>query len=216
MEAQRRVSAFSRSPDSVQFIFEHIEFLWIVPVVAFAFFLFLIQFIAQKKESERDLSKEVAQFNRGTHAVAAPVASEQGSDRLNQLERAISAVTDSLSAQQRTIEQFHRDNTGYNGEISELKNKLRELYKEYDIILSENYSLRAKVKKLQVRNEGEPDGNEPPVEMQPPPSPQQAAPSLTSKVDMKLYEDTRTLNLSVLDDTSEIDLSDLTNRSDFR
>lgn len=195
------------------FIFEHIELLWIIPVAAFGFFIFLIQLAAQRKEERRDLSKEVTQFNTVGFQPMAPEAA--GAARLNQLERAISAVTDSLSAQQRTIEQFHRDNTTYNGEINELKNRLRELYKEYDIVLSENYSLRAKVKKLQGKQGEEPaDTPEPPPAVLPPAA---AAPSpISLKVDMKLYEDTRTLNLALLDDTSEIDLSDLNSRFDSR
>ena len=142
-----------KEPPVVQFISEHIEFLWIVPVVAFAFFLFMVQLFAQRREDRQDLSKEVARFNTGFE-VATPAVPEQGSERLSQLERAIASVTESLSAQQRAIEQFHRDNTNYTGEISDLKNKLRELYKEYDIILSENYSLRAKVKKLLDGSDG--------------------------------------------------------------
>ena len=201
------------SANVLQFISEHIEFLWIIPVVAFGFFIFLIQLTAQRKEESADLSKEVAQFNTIGFQPASTVA--QGATRLTQLEHAISAVTESLSAQQRAIEQFHRDNSNYNGEINELKGKLRELYKEYDIVLSENYSLRAKVKKLQDRQEDE-VVDIPVVErtaevLPPPPA---TPPPLSAKVDMKLYEDTRTLNLSQLDDTSEYDFSDLNRRSD--
>ena len=196
----------------LQFISEHIEFLWIVPVVAFGFFIFLIQLTAQRKEESADLSREVAQFNTGGFQPASPATT--GATRLNQLEHAISAVTESLSAQQRAIEQFHRDNSNYNGEIKDLKGKLRELYKEYDIVLSENYSLRAKVKKLQDRQEDEvaelpvtPPSPEPVRDVLPPPP--VTPPPLSAKVDMKLYEDTRTLNLSQLDDTSEYDFNDL-------
>ena len=200
----------------IQFISERIEFLWIIPVVAFAFFIFMIQLLAQKKEDRHDLSKEVAQFNTGIHSPE-PASSEQGSDRLSQLERAIASVTDSISAQQRAIEQFHRDNTSYTGEINDLKHKLRELYKEYDIILSENYSLRAKVKKLQDSREEtneEQEASIPSTQALPPEvSPD---PKFSSKVDLKLYEDTRTLNLAFLDDTSEVDLSDLSRRSDIK
>ncbi|MBN1309129.1 MAG: hypothetical protein JXA18_14490 [Chitinispirillaceae bacterium] len=201
----------------MQFIPEHIEFLWIIPVVAFGFFIFLIQFIATRSEDRQDLSKEVARFNTGS-GVASLTSAEEGADRLSQLERAISSVTESLSAQQRAIEQFHRDNTAYNGEINELKSKLRDLYKEYDIILSENYSLRAKVKKLQGgRDDAGGDAEESAAPQQPPSSSSPSLPALSSKIDMKLYEDTRTLNVDVLDDTSEIDISDLTKRSsDFR
>jgi hypothetical protein len=145
---------------------------------------------------------------------------EQASDRLAQLERAISSVTDSLSAQQRAIEQFHRDSSGQSVEVNELKNKLRELYKEYDIILSENYSLRAKVKKLQHLPD---DPSFVPADDEKvivPAAPVKAAadlpPPISSKVDMKLYEDTRTLNLTLLDDTSETDPFDLNGRINQR
>ncbi|MBN1758233.1 MAG: hypothetical protein JW863_07950 [Chitinispirillaceae bacterium] len=198
----------------LQFIFEHIEFLWIVPVVAFGFFIFLIQLTAQRKEESRDLTREVTQFNTVGFEPAAPMS--PGASRLTQLEHAISTVTESLNAQQRAIEQFHRDNTNYNGEINELKGKLRELYKEYDIVLSENYSLRAKVKKLQGRQDPDDDIADIPVAAAPevlPPKPAEPPP-LSAKVDMKLYEDTRTLNLSQLDDPSECDINDLTRRPD--
>lgn len=193
------------------FIFEHIEFLWLVPVVAFGFFIFMLQFTAQRKEESRNLSEEVALFNTAGFEQSMPVAT--GSVRLSQLEHAISSVTESLSAQQRAIEQFHRDNTTYNGEIKDLKGKLRELYKEYDIVLSENYSLRAKVKKLQNKQEEVADipVTPPPRDVLPPP-PSTSSP-VSAKVDMKLYEDTRTLNISQLDDTAEYDLSDLDNHS---
>ena len=196
----------------LQFIVEHIEFLWIVPVVAFGFFIFMIQLTAQRREGSRDLTREVTEFNTVGFEPVAPRS--PGASRLTQLEHAISTVTESLNAQQRAIEQFHRDNSNYNGEINELKGKLRELYKEYDIVLSENYSLRAKVKKLQDRKDE--DIADIPVAAAPevlPPKPAEPPP-LSAKVDMKLYEDTRTLNLSQLDDTSEYDLGDLPGKPD--
>ncbi len=190
----------------MHFIPEQIELLWIIPVVAFGFFIFLVQYLAQKKEDRTDLSKEVAQFNTGSHSFP-PSGDEQGEDRLNQLERAISSVTDSLSAQQRTIEQFNTSSSTHKNEVNELKNRLRELYKEYDIILSENYSLKAKVKKLQGHpSAGKEDAEKP---SDPTAGSHVPHPSLLSKVDIKLYEDTRTLNISSLDDIPEIDLSDL-------
>jgi predicted nuclease with TOPRIM domain len=214
MKVRKELLSMQGTNGIVQFIFEHIELLWIIPVVAFAFFIFLIQLTAQRREEHIDLSREVTQFNAGGFQTTLPELN--GAARLNQLERAISAVTDSLSNQQRTIEQFHRDNTTYNSEIGELKNRLRELYKEYDIVLSENYSLRAKVKKLQGKQEEEPDENPEPVLSVLPAAPAAPLQPQLAKVDMKLYEDTKTLNLALLDDTSEMDLSDLNSHFDSR
>ncbi len=201
----------------IEFISERIEFLWIIPIVAFAFFIFIVQLLSQKKEVKHDLSHEVVQFNLGAHFNTQSNSEERAADRLTQLEKAIASVTESISAQQRLIEQFHRDNTGYTEEINELKNKLRELYKEYDIILSENYSLRAKLKKLQEKRQETDEKTERPEH--PPSTSSLSKPfvsQIPAKVDMKLYDDTRTFNAALLEDTSEIDISDLLNRSDLQ
>ncbi|MCW8965231.1 MAG: hypothetical protein OQK82_00880 [Candidatus Pacearchaeota archaeon] len=203
----------------VQFIPEQIELLWIIPAVAFAFFIFLLIFFAQKREEQADMSQEVAQFNTGSTQMTMQEPVLNATDRLGQLEKAIASVTNSLSVQQRAIEQFHKENSSYSGEINELKGKLRELYKEYDIVLSENYLLRAKVKKLQgTEGFGEQgESEEVAIEDIKPSSPPpvitthgtESESMLSSKVDMKLYEDTRALNLALLDDTSAIDITDL-------
>jgi septal ring factor EnvC (AmiA/AmiB activator) len=198
------------------FIQQHIGLLWIIPAVAFSFFLFLQIFFAQKREERADMSQEVAQFNTGETQMTIQDTLPNATDRLGQLEKAIASVTNSLLAQQRAIEQFHKENSSYSGEINELKSRLRELYKEYDIVLSENYLLRAKVKKLQGKegDEEHEDLHEVALEdieaaAPPPPQPVKTDNPLSSKVDMKLYEDTRALNLTLLDDTSEIDIADL-------
>lgn len=190
-----------------------IELLWIIPVVAFAFFILILILLAQKKEAQphTSLSQEVAQFNTGlqTDAVSPqPV----GGGRLIELERSISLVTDSLAGQQRAIERFSQDSSANSGEINQLKKKLRELYKEYDIVLSENYSLRARVKKMQGTEEE--TGNTQNIDTAGTPRRNSSllslpAQSLAKKLDMNLYEDTRLLNLASLDDTSEINLEDL-------
>lgn len=200
----------------MHFIPEQIELLWIIPVIAFAFFIFLLIFFAQKREERADMSQEVAQFNTGGTQMTVQEMVPNAGDRLGQLEKAIASVTNSLSTQQRAIEQFHKENSSYSGEINELKSKLRELYKEYDIVLSENYLLRAKVKKLQGKEGDEVSGDLQEVALEdigatiPPPfHPVKTDNPLSSKVDMKLYEDTRALNLTILEDTSEIDIADL-------
>lgn len=189
-----------------------IELLWIIPVVAFAFFIFILLLLAQKKEVQprTSLSQEVAQFNTGLQTDA-PSPKEGGGDRLIELERSISLVTDSLAGQQRAIERFSKDSSANGGEINQLKKKLRELYKEYDIVLSENYSLRARVKKLQGSEKETADiqNTDAAGVFRNSSSLPLPAPSLAKKLDMNLYEDTRLLNLDSLDDTSEVDLEDL-------
>lgn len=194
----------------MQFLPEQIEILWIIPVFALVIFIFIIQFVAQKRE-QTGLSREVTQFNAGVVPLQQNFTT--GTDRLSQLERAISTITDSLTVQQQTINQFNKGGTNYNAEINDLKAKLRELYKEYDIVLSENYSLRAKVKKLQDPGAGaSPAVHEASPGIQRETKYDRIDPVISNKVDMRLYEDTRTLNLALLDDTSEIDLTDLTRR----
>jgi septal ring factor EnvC (AmiA/AmiB activator) len=179
-----------------------IELLWIIPIVAFASFIFIVAFVSQKKTDGQDLSKEVARFNNGlTQNDYMPSVPDQ---RLGELEKAISSVNESIASQQAVMERFQKENSAYSNEINELKSKLRDLYKEYDIVVSENYSLRAKVKKLMEGREGDASETEPaPVSAS---QPKKAEPA---KPNMKLYEDTRLVNLTSLDDTSEIDLSEL-------
>jgi len=116
---------------------------------------------------------------------------------LNELERAVMSVAESISSQ---THDHSSKKAGNSDEIEDLKKKLRELYKELDIIASENYSLRAKVKKLQ-QDKGQLAENKPPQSA--PPAKENTA---SGKVNLKLYEDTRLLNLNTLEDTSEIDM----------
>ena len=201
-ESIKKYRAFFRSS------FVQIELLWIIPIIAFAFFIFILIFFAQKKEENpyRNLSEEVARFNNGMHAVAGK--KKQTEDRLGDIEKSISFVTESIASQQKAIERFHKENNSHNSEIDELKKKLRDLYKEYDIVLSENYSLRAKVKKLVETKKPQPE-EEPEIaatgtfggttQIQNPGN---------TKHNLRLYEDTRLMNIAALDDTSEIDLSE--------
>ena len=171
----------------------HIELLWIIPIVAFGFFIFLVAFLAQRRADNHDeLSKQVASYNNGS--IDDRRSRKESDGRLGEIENAISLMTHSLSNQQKMIEQFQKENNSYNSEINELRKKLRELHKEYDIVLSENYSLRAKVKKL-VNDSDQP-------------AKERIDEDKAGKVNMKLYDDTRLLNVSTLEDTSEIDLSD--------
>ena len=71
----------------MQFIPEQIELLWIIPAVAFAFFIFLLIFFAQRREERADMSQEVAQFNTGGTPITMQEPVANATDRLGQLER---------------------------------------------------------------------------------------------------------------------------------
>jgi hypothetical protein len=128
----------------------HIELLWLIPVFAFGGFLFFITMYLQRKFEGQskgiDLSKEVALFNMGRSVVNKREVSGNHDERLRELEKAINVLATSLAAERNKQEQGSV--TGESGEIDELKEKLRTVFKEYDIVLSENYTLRAKVKQL--------------------------------------------------------------------
>lgn len=176
----------------------YIELLWIIPLVAFTFFIFLVASFAQKKESSV-LSQEVARFNNGYHANKKN--RKKSEIRLVELETAISDVTESISHHQQVIDNFQKGKGEYDSQVQDLKDKLRELYREYDIVLSENYTLKAKVKKLTEQKYNNFTGNETVSS--------QSISQRSAKANLKLYEDTRLLNLMSLDDTAEIDLSQI-------
>jgi chromosome segregation ATPase len=182
----------------------HIELLWIIPILAFASFIFLIIFLVQKKNPRSDLTREVTLFNNGIQVNGSKYSDPD--NRLEELERSISVVTQSISNQEKVIDRFKRENVEYNSEIKDLKDKLRELYKEYDIVLSENYSLRAKVKKMiedkTVENKG---GNTINNELPPlPKNIEKFERKGAAKVNLKLYEDTRLLNVDALNDLTDV------------
>jgi chromosome segregation ATPase len=180
----------------------HIEMLWVIPIVSFVIFIGIVFYFAQKKTLNSELKSEVLKFNSGKISRMPHTPSDV---KLQELEKAISAVTDSINNQQNVIDDFKREKIDCTVEINDLKEKLRELYKEYDIVVSENYSLRAKLKKL---NENK---NEQGIEL-----PEQEPKIMTNdvskvtdvndvevtqgKVNLKLYEDTRLLNVATLND----------------
>jgi hypothetical protein len=132
----------------------HIELLWLIPVVAFAGFLFFIAYYAQRRAEirsrEGDLSKEVALFNVGHDIHGHNEKQDNHNQRLRELEKAINMLAASIPTRQedRQPEQKETKAAGGTSEIDDLKEKLRTVFREYDIVLSENYSLRARVKQL--------------------------------------------------------------------
>jgi hypothetical protein len=176
----------------------HIELLWLIPVFAFAGFLFFIALYVQRKSEMQskgvDLSKEVALFNAGHSPNRGKEIKGNHDERLRELEKAINVLTASLSAERSRQEQ-HKDNrTGGSEEIDELKEKLRTVFREYDIVLSENYALRAKVK--HIMKKAQLDDTTPEERVSPPPMDsfltRTAAPP---KPNLHLYGDTRLMRI---------------------
>jgi septal ring factor EnvC (AmiA/AmiB activator) len=187
-----------------------IELLYIIPVLALAVLVYLLVLNAQKRA-------EAGGANPPSFA-AAPKAGDTRSqqtvrsteDRLNEYEQTIAHINKTLASQQNIIDKSQEENSSYNSEIEKLNAKLRELHKEYDIVISENYSLRAKVKSLQRKTETEGGGRE-----MVDPASDQLQPHRTDgarenvEMNMNLYEDTRLFKASsLLDDTSEFEAAD--------
>ncbi len=197
-----------------------IELLWLIPIVALALFLPLLILSMQRQSTEhavssqtRDLAREVEQFNSGFAGQSLVRKSNQG--RLSEIEKTINLVTAALSSQQEIIAAYKGKDTSYEFKLHELKEKLASLQQEYDIVISENYSLRARIKKLQEQKgsllaftASKPEqGN--PKKQEPTPAAQSAPHKPIRVANMALYDDTRMFKASDLDDTSEINLNEL-------
>jgi chromosome segregation ATPase len=190
-----------------------IELLYIIPIIALVIFAFSVSYIAQKRsvylEQGKQLSAEVRQFNDGKFLSQERTTEE----RLNEFEHTISSINKALSNQQKVIEKFQEENNSYNEEIGLLKNKLRELHKENDIVVSENYSLRAKYNNL-VKNAGPETERSQRFNFNEP-EPEAAVfkrasqPKGAWEMGMSVLDETKTFSTNVLDDTSVIDISDL-------
>jgi regulator of replication initiation timing len=184
-----------------------IELLYIIPIIAMALFVLFLMFYFQRKAQ-----------GTGPQAAATPprkpygdtkflAAQRSTEERLSEFESTISSINKALNDQQAVIGKYQTENSTYNEEIEKLRSKLRDLHKEYDIVISENYSLRAKVKSLQKKSE-QPDrgpGREAPEAAEPP----LPAGREHGEMNMNLYEDTRLFKSSTLDDTREFDFADL-------
>ncbi|MBD3391254.1 MAG: hypothetical protein GF418_04285 [Chitinivibrionales bacterium] len=189
-----------------------IELLWLIPIVAAALFLPVIVMTNQRRHRldhgadnpTRELLHEVELFNQ------APVGRTMPAEkRLSDIEHTISRVSAALSSQQKIIEGFRGKDVGHDGDLVELKEKLRELQKEYDIVISENYSLRARVKQLSERQRSA--GSMPAAHQEPrdeilgPGQERERA----KPVNMQLYDDTRMFRVSDITGASEVNLSEL-------
>jgi chromosome segregation ATPase len=176
-----------------------IELLYIVPIVALALF---VLFFVQKMMRE-DIAQARVPAKKPLGDTKFLDAQKSTEERLSEFEATISSINKALNDQQAVIGKYQTENSTYNEEIEKLRSKLRDLHKEYDIVISENYSLRAKVKSLQKK------AVEADQETYRPPEAPVPAAREHSEMNMNLYEDTRLFKTSTLDDTTEFDISDL-------
>ena len=190
-----------------------IELLYIIPIIAVVIFALSISYISQKRsitsEQEKQLDAEVRQFNDGNFISQGRTTES----RLDEFDLTIASINKALGNQQKVIEKFQEENSKYNGDIDILKKKLRELHKENDIVVSENYSLRAKYNNLVKTaapeaqlapgarfSEHEPDFLIPTSTAQP---------AFAWERGMSVLDETKTFSTNILEDTSIIDLSDM-------
>jgi len=197
----------------------HIELLWLIPIIAFTVFVFFIALYIQRRVDSRanrgDLSREVDLFNAG-HGQQKLVTAKSADDRLQEMEKMINFVAEAVAGQRRPFREEQKESVAgaaaSMGEARELREKLCSVFREYDIILSENYTLRAKIKQLMKRGQEqetaaagtESDGvGETPVFD----SILTGSAASPKKPPMHLYDDTRFFNIANLDndDLSETD-----------
>ncbi|MCG6535257.1 MAG: hypothetical protein L7F78_11320 [Syntrophales bacterium LBB04] len=171
----------------------HIELLWLAPILALALFLlFMILYMQGKFSSQprsAELHREVDLFNAG-QAQQKLVTAKSADERLHEMERMINFVAEAVARERQPVQDVRRVKSTQGDEAGELREKLRSVFKEYDIILSENYTLRAKVKLLAKRIRELEDAAAVPLESDSiltrnttPPKPA-----------MRLYEDTRLIS----------------------
>lgn len=182
-----------------------IELLWIVPIVAAALFVLIVALNFQKSghnavNGERDLNREVEEFNNRV-GIDKEILQNLTSTRTNGIEKTVQLVSSALSNQQKIIEKFLGKDAALEHELNELKGRLHELQQEYDITLSENYSLKARLKKIIYDKNGseyihDTRGRSKFLDIG------------DGKLSMRNFSEHHPSRPSDLDDTSEINLSD--------
>jgi len=190
-----------------------IELLWIIPAIALASLLFLITLLAQKQDTQNMKRSGSRLWN--TDDFSHRDESDKGDDggyhndsRIGKLEDKITRLNASITHQQLALDNIEQQKAAYDDEINDLRNQLRSLHKEYDIAMSENYSLRSRVKKLKKEIA---QNNNDITSVRANVSRAHFADHLkeTSSVNMQLYGDTRKMKVIDLEDTGEFDIAEL-------
>lgn len=187
-----------------------IELLWIVPVVAIGLGFLLIALFLQKKDEQ---TSSVPEAGGGTRE--RPVRGERETSdnrRISDIERQIERLRQELSNQEEKVERFEQENTVYCAEINDLRSKLQGIHKEYDIVVSENFSLRARVKKLKKQLDEHPAAVASGAGVRTESAGREifsGGDEESNLVAMRLFGDTRRMEIVDLEDTGEIDITRL-------
>jgi chromosome segregation ATPase len=132
-----------------------IEILYIFPIVSLAIFVFILIYYHQKKNIKlpQRIASDFAVYQKlFDDAKNLFNQNEIPKEKLNKYESTLEQINKSLSKQHDILEKIQEENINYKYQIEKLKSKLSELQKEYDIVISENYSLRAKIKSMQNKD----------------------------------------------------------------
>ncbi len=133
-----------------------IEVLFVIPVVAVSLLVLIIILSVQKKRESRPAVDKITQnvelYNSG----------DLQNSNNPEMVKTIDLVSRALSNQQKIIEGFQGKDGAVEQELKEMKSKLLEIQNEYDIIMSENFTLKAKLREAGVKLESR-DTDEIPV-----------------------------------------------------
>lgn len=196
-----------------------IEILYLLPIVAFSTFLFVI--LVYRQNQKNKTGQRPSAFAPKPSAAENALATRNAESRLKEIEETTTQITAALSSHQQVVSRFTEENDFYKKELGALKSKLREIQKEYDIVLSENYSLRARVHKLkdnldqqEFKASGSPNNDPAATDaFDSLPAGEFAAASAPTEssgaVNRSLYEDTRLLAITQTDDGAQVDVVDL-------
>ncbi len=119
-----------------------IEVLYIIPLLAVCGFVLGWILVWQKKSA-----RFPSQQSTDSYAVVAPALADRQSAASGTIQQTIELVSSALSNQQKLIEKLTGEDSGVAVQINELKTRLTDLQKEFDVVASENLTLRASAKK---------------------------------------------------------------------
>lgn len=160
-----------------------------------------------------ELSRQIEQFNFSS-SIKKGDRSRSVEDRAQEIEAKLISVSDKIEQHKKKMEKMLDMSVPFQ-DTTVLKIRLQNLYKEYDLLASENHALRARLSKTLSKDKTSmltisTSGNTitsgtvadiAPINIQPVAN--------ASELDRDLYEDTRIIEFESIRDVMEVDLSEL-------